>query len=129
TQVPIVVESVARRTHAGNAYVVGWGSSQRAVVSDTLVAGESEPELKFVIARLFGWVIANSALHLALILGAMLVLGAALAISLADRIGFRRDDDPVSRLALVGALLGCVYLVALPFFNGYERNLETAADA
>ncbi|HET9393898.1 MAG TPA: M48 family metalloprotease [Candidatus Rubrimentiphilum sp.] len=129
TQVPIVVESVARRTHAGSAYVSGWGGSQRVVVSDTLVAGESEPELRFVIARLFGWVVANSALHLALILGAMLVLGAALAIFLADRIGFRRDDDPVSRLALVGALLGCVYLVALPFYNSYERSLDTAADA
>ena len=127
-QVPIVVESVARRTRSGSAYVIGWGASQRVVVSDTLVAGESEPELRFVVARLFGWVAASSALHLALILGGMLVIGAALAIFLADRIGFRRDDDPVSRLALVGALLGCVYLVALPFYNSYERNLETAAD-
>ncbi len=126
--VPVVEELIARRTHAGSSYVIGWGGSQRAVVSDTLVAGETEPELRFIIARSFGWVAANSALHLALILGGMVVLGAALAIFLADRIGFRRDDDPVSRLALVGALLGCVYLVALPFYNGYERNLDTAAD-
>lgn len=127
-QVPVVEESVARRTHAGSAYIIGWGGSQRAVVSDTLIAGETEPELRFVIARLFGWAAAGSALRLALVLGVMLVLGAALAIFLADRIGFRRDDDPVSRLALVGALLGCVYLVALPFYNSYERNVETAAD-
>jgi len=127
-QVPVVEESVARHTHAGSAYIIGWGGSQRAVISDTLIAGETEPELRFVIARLFGWAAAGSALRLALVLGAMLVLGAALAIFLADRIGFRRDDDPVSRLALVGALLGCVYLVALPFYNSYERNVETAAD-
>ncbi len=128
TTVPVVEEIVSRRTHAGSSYVLGWGRSQRVVISDTALAGASEPELRFTIARSFGWVAADSALHLALILGAMLVLGSALAIFLADRIGFRRDDDPVSRLALVGALLGLVYLVALPFFNGYERNLDMAAD-
>jgi STE24 endopeptidase len=128
TTVPVVEEIVSRRTHSGSSYVLGWGSSQRVVISDTALAGASEPELRFTIARSFGWVAANSALHLALILGAMLVLGSALAVFLADRIGFRRDDDPVSRLALVGALLGCVYLVALPFFNGYERNLDMASD-
>lgn len=125
---PVIEEVVSRRTHAGSSYVLGWGGSQRVVISDTLLAGATEPELRFVVARGFGWVAANSALHLALILGAMLVVGTALAVFLADRIGFRRDDDPVSRLALVGALLGCVYLLALPFFNGYERNLEMAAD-
>jgi STE24 endopeptidase len=128
TSVPVVEEIVSRRTHSGSSYVLGWGSSQRVVISDTALAGASEPELRFTVARSFGWVAANSALHLALILGAMLVLGSALAIFLADRIGFRRDDDPVSRLALVGALLGCVYVVALPFFNGYERNLDVASD-
>jgi Zn-dependent protease with chaperone function len=126
--VPVVEEIVSRRTHAGSSYVLGWGGSQRVVISDTLVAGATEPELRFIVARALGWVAANSALHLALVLGAMLVLGSALAIFLADRIGFRRDDDPVSRLALVGALLGCVYLVTLPFYNGYERNLDIAAD-
>jgi STE24 endopeptidase len=126
--VPVVEEVVSRRTHAGSSYVLGWDGSQRVVISDTAIAGASEPELRFTVARLFGWVAASSALRLALILGAMLVLGSALAVFLADRIGFRRDDDPVSRLALVGALLGCVYLVALPFYNGYERNLDTAAD-
>jgi len=126
--VPVVEEIVSRRTHAGSSYVLGWGASQRVVISDTALAGASEPELRYTVARSFGWVAANSALHLALILGAMLVLGSALAIFLADRVGFRRDDDPVSRLALVGALLGCVYLVALPFFNSYERNLDMASD-
>ena len=127
--VPILIAPVARHTRAGSSYVSGWGGSQRVIISDTLVAGATEPELRLVIARAFGWVAADSALHLALVLGAMLVLGSALAVGLADRIGFRRDDDPVSRLALVGALLGCVYVIALPFFNGYERNLDTAADA
>lgn len=128
TTVPIVEEIVSPRTHAGSNYVIGWGGSQRIVISDTLFAGETQAELRFIVARSFAWVLANDALHQTLILGAMLVLGAALAVFLADRIGFRRDDDPVSRLALVGALLGCVYLIALPFYNSYVRNLDVAAD-
>ena len=126
--VPVVEQIVSRRTRAGSTYVSGWGGSQRVIVSDTMIAGATQPELRFAIARSMGWVAANSALHLALVLGAMLVVGAAFAIFFADRIGFRRDDDPVSRLALVGALLGCLYLIVLPFFNDYERNLDIAAD-
>lgn len=124
---PIVVISVGSRTHVGRAYVEGWGGSQRVVLSDTLLAGASEPELRITIAREFGWIAANTALHVALIRAAMLVLGVAIAVFVADRIGFRRDDDPLSRLALVGALLGCVYVIALPFYNGYRRNLTVAA--
>jgi Zn-dependent protease with chaperone function len=31
-------------------------------------------------------------------------------------------------LALLGAVMGCVYLVALPFYNSYIRNLDLATD-
>lgn len=127
-QVPIVQADVARRTHLGDAYVLGWGGSQRAVISDTAWWSATEPELRFVIARAVAWVAANSGLHIALVQGAFFVLGAALAVFISDRIGFRRDDDPVSRLALLGAVMGGVYLVALPFYNGYARNLDRATD-
>jgi Zn-dependent protease with chaperone function len=93
-----------------------------------LLAGATEPEVRFVIARSFAWVAANNGLHLALIEGAFFVVGTALAVLIADRIGFRRDDDPVSRLALLGAVMGCVYLVALPFYNSYLRNLDLTTD-
>lgn len=127
-QVPIVEEMIARRTHAGSSYVIGWGGSQRIVLSDTIIAGQTEPELRFAIARAFGWVAGNNGLHLLLVAGALTVLGAALAVFLADRIGFRRDDDPVSRLALVAALLGCAYLIVLPFYNSYMRGLDAGED-
>lgn len=127
-RVPIIEEQVSPRTHVGGAYVIGWGGTQRAVISDTLLAGGSEPELRFVIARSIAWVQANSGLHVALVEGAFFVVGTALAVFIADRIGFRRDDDPVSRLALLGAVMGCVYLVALPFFNSYARNVDLATD-
>ena len=100
----------------------GFGRDRAARVTGALLLA--------VIATITGLhVILEGALWwIQLVLLSMLVLGSALAIFLADRIGFRRDDDPVSRLALVGALLGCVYLVTLPFYNGYERNLDIAAD-
>lgn len=126
--VPIVEEQIYPRSHTGGAHVIGWGGPQRVVVSDTLLAGATEAEMRFVAARSFAWVAANDGLHLALIQGGFLVLGIAIAVFAADRIGFRRDDDPVSRLALLGAVMGCVYLIALPFYNGYTRNLDIASD-
>jgi len=127
-RVTIVEQATMHRTREGFAYVIGWGGSQQIVVSDTLFAGATEPELKFVFARSLAWIAANDALHQTLIEAAFIVLGTALAIFIADRTPFRRDDDPLSRLALVGALLGCVYLLAAPFYNGYLRQREAAAD-
>jgi Zn-dependent protease with chaperone function len=121
-------ESVAPRNRSDNAYVMGWGGSQRIALPDTLMLAATAGELRFVLARSYAWVAANNGLHLALVQGAFIVLGTALAVFVSDRIGFRRDDDPVARLALLGAIMGCVYLVALPFYNGYARNLELATD-
>jgi STE24 endopeptidase len=127
-RVPILEEQFYPRTGMGDAYVTGWGGSQRIVISDTLLAGATEREMRFVIARSLAWVAANNGLHLALVEGAFFVVGTALAVLVADRIGFRRDDDPVSRLALLGAVMGCIYLIALPFYNSYVRNLDLATD-
>lgn len=127
--VPIVQVLQSRRTHVGDAYVLGWGGSQRAVITDTLLAAATPDELRFVFARAMAWVAANSGLQRALVQGAFLILGAALAVFVSDRIGFRRDDDPVSRLALLGAVMGAVYLLALPFYNGYARQLDRLNDS
>ncbi len=127
--VPIVIAEVSRRTRVGSAYVMGWGGSQRAAVTDTLWSGATEKELEYVVARALVWVRDNDGLHITLVQGAFLVLGAALAVFISDRIGFRRDDDPVSRLALLGAVMGGVYLVALPFYNGYARSMDRTTDA
>lgn len=126
--VPILEEHLSRRTHVDAAYVMGWGGTQRAVISDTTFAGASTEEIAFVLARSVAWVAANNGVHIVLIEGAFFVIGAALAVFISDRIGFRRDDDPVSRLALLGAVMGGVYLVALPFYNGYARNVDRMTD-
>jgi Zn-dependent protease with chaperone function len=127
-QVPVLVEHIARRTHLDAAYLIGWGGSQRAVLSDTLLAGATPPEIRFALARALAWVRANTGLHVTLVEAAFFVIGTALAVFVSDRIGFRRDDDPVSRLALLGAVMGCVYVLALPFYNGYVRNVDRMTD-
>jgi Zn-dependent protease with chaperone function len=126
--VPLEEEHVAGRTRLASAYVMGWGGSQRIVLSDTFLASAAPDELRFVLARAYAWIAANNGLHLALIQSAFIVLGVAIAVFISDRIGFRRDDDPVSRLALLGAIIGGVYLIALPFYNGYARNLDLMTD-
>jgi Zn-dependent protease with chaperone function len=70
----------------------------------------------------------NDDLKLALIATTMFVFAVALAVLISDRIGFRRDDDAVSRLALVAAFLGGVLLVMFPLFNAYARGIEYRAD-
>lgn len=128
-RIPVLQENIARRTHLDTSYVMGWGGSQRAVLSDTMLAASTQAEIEFALARAAAWVRDNSGLHMALIQGAFLVIGTALAVFISDRIGFRRDDDPVSRLALLGAVMGGVYLIAVPFYNGYARSLDRTTDA
>ncbi len=126
--VPMLEEHVSQRTRAGAPYVMGWGNTQRIVLPDTIVAGSTAPELHFFITRSLAWIDENLGLQTALVQSAFLVVGVAISVLIADRIGFRRDDDPVSRLALLGAVIGIVYLVALPFYNGYVRRSEIVTD-
>jgi hypothetical protein len=67
-------------------------------------------------------------LRTALVESLIIIVSMALAVTIADRVGFRRDDDPVSRLALVAALLGGVYLIALPVYLSYVRGTVVRAD-
>ena len=127
--VPVRMESARGGAVASRAYVSGWGGSQVIVVPVTLAAGTTPPELRVALAALFAFVAANAGLQIALVRGAFIIVGAALAVFISDRIGFRRDDDPVSRLALLGALMGILYVIALPFYNGYVRNVRLANDS
>ena len=44
----------SRRSAHGNAYFTGFGRSKRIVLFDTLIAGNSEPELEAVLAHELG---------------------------------------------------------------------------
>ncbi len=126
---PIYVSDLSRRTHAGNAYVVGIGPSRRIVIGDTLLDAATDHEILFIVAHELGHDVHGDTFRGSLFGAIIFVIAAALAVLIADRVGFRRDDDPLSRLTLVGALLGCVYLLFLPAINGYSRAIEASADA
>jgi STE24 endopeptidase len=125
--VPILVETV-RSTPVGRALVVGWGASHRIVLTDTLVEGDSPPEVAYEVAYELGHIVHGDPLSIALIEGGIIIVFAALAVVIADRIGFRRDDDPLSRLAIVGALFAIVYLAAVPVRNAALRSYDLDAD-
>jgi STE24 endopeptidase len=119
----------ANRLSAGGAVVAGLGPSARVIVPDTLVAGSTPAEVLFAIAYELGHINYGDPFSIALVEAAIVVVGSALAVVIADRIGFRRDDDPLSRLALVGALLALMYIFAIPVRNGALHFYDQRADS
>lgn len=111
-----------------SAVVLGFGSSHRVVLSRSLVAASSVPEIVYRVTYGIEHVIHADPLFFALIEGGIVIIFSAVAVIFADRVGFRRDDDPLSRFALVGALLAVVYLAAVPVRNAALRSYDLDAD-
>jgi STE24 endopeptidase len=126
--VPIFVDERSGQTHLGDASVQGMGPTTRVLIASTIVDGETPAELRFVAAHTFGEIVANDPIRIAAIDALLVIFGVALAVFVADRIRFRRDDDPVSRLGLVAALLACVYLIMAPIDNAILRSMSANAD-
>ena len=127
-----IVLWLASRTHQWYVYAIG-GILAASVVWSYLspsrlrtFAGSTPSELRFVTA--FAQGVQHDQLSIALIQGGIIIVFAALAVVIADRIRFRRDDDPLSRLTLVGALLALVYLAAVPVRNGVQRSYDLGDD-
>jgi hypothetical protein len=89
-------------------------------------AGSTAPEVRYTTA--FSQAVAHDQLSIALIDGGIIIVFAAIAVFIADRVKFRRDDDPVSRLTIVAALLALVYLGAVPVRNAVQRTYDFADD-
>jgi hypothetical protein len=99
-----------------------------ARLPDRLVIRRTPSELEYEAAVL-GYLENYDRLSIALIEGGVVIIFSALAVVIADRIRFRRDDDPLSRLAIVGALMALVYLAAVPVRNAALRSYYFGADA
>jgi STE24 endopeptidase len=127
TGMPVFV-SGSRDASDGRAVVVGFGASRRLILPNGLIAGSSQPEVLFLAADAIGQTALGDPMFVAFIEGGIIIVFSALAVVIADRIGFRRDDDPLSRLALVGSLLAVVYLVAVPVRNVSLRSYDLDAD-
>jgi hypothetical protein len=91
--------------------------------------GSTPPEIRYDAAFAMGHAVHGDQLSIGLIEGGIIIVFAALAVVIADRIRFRRDDDSLSRLTLVGALLALVYLAAVPVRNAALRPYDLSADA
>ncbi|GAC1444604.1 MAG: M48 family metallopeptidase [Vulcanimicrobiaceae bacterium] len=126
---PIYVADSSRRTPAAIADIAGFGPTKRIVLSDSLLADTTPGEVLVVAAREFGHDVHGDDFRLSLFWTSLFILCTALAVLAADRVGFRRDDDPLARLPLVFAFLGILGLVATPLYNAYSRTLEANADA
>jgi STE24 endopeptidase len=126
---PVEIADSSRRARMMAARTVGIGGQTRIILGDVLVASASPAELRYVIAHENAHVRHGDVAKLTLVAITLLVLAAAIAVLISDRVGFRRDDDALSRLALVGAVLGAVVIAMLPLYNAYARGIEFRADA
>jgi hypothetical protein len=125
---PVVLLATSRRGNALSSSARGTGPTAQVALGDVLLDHLTLPELRVVIARDDEHVRFADPLRQTLFALVLLVLSAAVAVLLTDRVGFRRDDDALSRLALVATFLGLTMAVTYPIFNAYTRNLERSVD-
>ena len=125
---PVVLLATSRHTNAMTVRADGIGATSRATVGDVTLLHVTTPELRVALAHAFAHVRYGDVLRQTLMAVTLFVLSAAVAVLLSDRVGFRRDDDATSRLALVATFLGLVLVVTYPIYTGYSRNLESRAD-
>ena len=126
--VPLDITGTSARSNALSTRSSGLGPFSRILLGDTTVARLTPGERTFLLARQYAHLREHDVLILTLAGISLFVLAAALAVLASDRIGFRRDDDALSRLALVGTCLGITVLALYPAFNAIERGIEARAD-
>jgi len=128
-EAPIYVDDTSRRTTSIVADIAGFGPTKRIVLGDALIAHATMGEVLFLTARELGHYAHGDDFRLSLLWTFLFIFCTALAVVCADRVGFRRDDDPLARLSLVFAFLGVFGLAVTPLYNAYSRNNESRADA
>jgi STE24 endopeptidase len=126
---PIVVANFSRRSHAIVADIAGFGPTKRIVLGDSLLADATLGEVLFLTAREFGHYNHADDFRLSLFWTLLFMVCIALGVLCADRVAFRRDDDPLARLSLVLGFMGLFALACTPLYNTFSRGLEAQADA
>lgn len=126
---PVVVVASSHRTSAIAVRALGVDDTSEVVLGDLDLVHFTTPELTVVLAHGDVRVRYQDLLRQALFGVTLFVLTCAVAVLLSDRVGFRRDDDALSRLALVGTLLGLVLVFTYPIYNAYARNVVRRNDS
>ena len=127
--VPILRFDASRQTQLPSTTVIGIGGTARIVLGDTLFSSATPGEVRFAVARQIAHIRRDDPVRTTFVWTFLFVLSVAVAVLIADQIRFRRDDDPLARLALVGALAGLAALATYPLYNMYSRQIATKADA
>ncbi len=127
---PVTIEIATEPSRSGitPARTSGLGPFTRILLDNDGLARSTRAERRFLLARQYAHVAFGDVFALTLYGTTFFVIAAALAVLISDRIGFRRDDDPLSRLALVGTFLGLMVIGILPAFTAIEREVEARAD-
>jgi STE24 endopeptidase len=118
-----------------NAYVTGFGGSQRIVLWDTIIQKLNPPELLFVMGHEMGHYVLHHVLYLLVLAVGLLALALWLVHRLSgwfisrygDRFGFERLDDVASYPLLI-LIISIVSLVITPIPTAFSRHLEHEAD-
>ena len=126
--VPLMITGSSARTSALLSVTSGLGPFARILIGDRALQEATPPETAFVLARQYAHLRRHDVVILTLAGITLFIFAAALAVLISDRIGFRRDDDPLARLALVGAFLGIAVLLFYPAYNAIERGIEWNTD-
>jgi STE24 endopeptidase len=125
----------SKQTKKYNAYVSGFGASQRIVLWDTILAGMDDDELLFVMGHEMGhyrlghiWkgIAFFSVLAFAVFFGCGVFMTWATR-RFGPRWGFRELHDLAS-MPLFAIALSLAGLVAQPMVNAYSRSIEREAD-
>jgi Zn-dependent protease with chaperone function len=129
SSVPLMISGTSQRTSSLVARTSGLGPFARIELGAQALQAMTPGERVFLLARQYAHLAKHDVLVLTLAGTTLFVFAAALAVLISDRIGFRRDDDPLARLPLVGTFLGIAVLLLYPAFNSIERSTEWRADA
>ncbi|NIN68763.1 MAG: M48 family metalloprotease [Anaerolineae bacterium] len=123
--------NLSSRTKAGNAMLMGLGSTRRIVLGDTLYSDYGPDEIESILAHELGhqvrhdmwWgLILQSTLTLVGLYLAHVVLGWGVRV-----MGFAGLDD-VAGLPLLALVMGAFMAVSTPVINGFSRWREGMAD-
>uniref|UniRef100_E6Q2B5 Peptidase M48 domain-containing protein n=1 Tax=mine drainage metagenome TaxID=410659 RepID=E6Q2B5_9ZZZZ len=122
---------VAQADYAGLAdrvIVVGIFTTREILASLSVERAYSIRERAFLLARVDAMLASRVPIRRTGIDLALVLLGVAIAVVLSERLGVRRDDDPLSRVALLAALLVLAYAAIAPVDLAMRRSAVFAAD-
>ncbi len=125
-----VIDASAKTTQV-NAYVTGFGRSQRIVLFDTLLAGYTPDQIEVVLAHELGhWYYRHVLLSL-LVMGAIGWIGLFILRWILDRSWqWLRLSGPadVAGLPYIMAIIAVATMLSLPIQNAFSRYGENQAD-